>query len=262
MKLQSTTSLGGLLLALTATLASGAVYTQSFTAADGTTGAGLGDGSSINGGNATGYVAAVRGNQLELSNAANDSTNSSFNIPALAGSSLGFTVTFDLTLTDTAGGNPPADGFSFSYGNTFNSTTIFGAGEEGPGGTNSITWVVDTWDNGTSDRGIRTKVNGTNDFVQNFIPLADGATVAGPVSLAWSPTDGMSMTFAGTPVFTNRAITGFTGGDDYLFGFGARTGGATETVWIDNLNITSVPEPTLVSFLGLGGLLAIVRRRR
>ena len=260
MKPRSTTSLGGLLLALTATLASGAVYVQNFTAADGTTGNGLGDGSSINGGGDGGYIPAVRGGQLELTNAANTGTNSSFIIPALANSSLGFTVSFDLTLADTAGGNPPADGFSFTYGNSFNSTSIFG--EEGPGGTNSISWIVDTWDNQTGDQGIRSKVNGTNDFVQTFAPLADGQTIAGPVTLSWNPTDGMSMNFAGSPIFTNRAITGFTAGDDYVFGFGARTGGATETVWIDNLNITSVPEPTLASFLGLGGLLAIFRRRR
>jgi hypothetical protein len=260
MKPRSTTSLGGLLLALTATIASGAVYVQSFNAANGTTGTGLGDGSSINGSGDAGYFPAVRGGQLELTNAANTGTSASFIIPSLAQSSLGFTVNFDLTLADTAGGNPPADGFSFTYGNTFNTTSLFG--EEGPGGTNSISWIVDTWDNGAGDRGIRSKVNGTNDYVQTFIPLADGQTIAGPVTLSWHPTDGMSMNVAGNQIFTNRAITGFTADDSYLFGFGARTGGATETVWIDNLNITSVPEPTLASLLGLGGLLAIFRRRR
>jgi hypothetical protein len=260
MKPHPMTSLGAVIFSVTATFASGAVYLQTFSVPDGTRGGNLGDGSSINGGNASGYFAAVRGGNLELTNAANDSTVSSFIIPALANSSLGFTVSFDLTLADTAGGPPPADGFSFTYGNTFNSTSIFG--EEGPGGTNSISWIVDTWDNGSGDQGIRTKVNGTNDLVINLAPLVDGQTSAGTVVFSWNPTDGMSMIVDGTPFFTNRAITGFTPGDDYVFGFGARTGGATETVWIDNLNITSVPEPTLASLIGLGAFVAISRRRR
>ena len=260
MTIRSFLPTGSLIIALTSSMASAAVYFQDFTAADGTTGAGLGDGSSINGGNPSGYVPAVRGNKLELTNAANDSTNASFIIPAVSRSSLGFTVSFDLVLTDTAGGNPPADGFSFSYGNTLTTAAVIG--EEGPGGTHSISWVVDTWDNGAGDQGIRTKVNGADDFKSNFVPLADGATVAGLVKFSWSPANGMSLSIGDTQFVTNRAISGFTGGDDYLFGFGARTGGATETVLIDNLNITTVPEPTMVTLLGLGGLAAVWRRRR
>ncbi len=248
-----------LVLLASASLSSAAVYSQNFTFADGTTGAGLGDGSSINGGGDGGYVPGVRGNSLEITSAAATGTTGTFVIPALASSSQGFTVTFDLLMQDTAGGNPPADGLSFTYGNTFNSAALFG--EEGPGGTNSISWVVDTWDNGQSDRGIRSKVNGNNDFVQLFAPLADGATLQAPVTLSWSPANGMSMQVGTTTFFSNRAITGFTAGDDYLFAFGARTGGATETVRIDNLVITSVPEPGLLGLLSLGSLAALRRRR-
>jgi hypothetical protein len=236
--------------------ATAAIYSENFDLPNGTntfTGANL-----TNGG---GVPASVQGNALELTNVANFSTQNSFNVGALANSSLGFTISFDLVLIDAAGGNPPADGLSISYGN-FGSGASFG--EEGPGGS-SISWIVDTWDNGVNDRGIRSKINGVNDFVQNFIPLADGQTITTSVLLTWSPTDGMSMEvpdLSGT-VFTNRPTPGFVPNDANLFGFGARTGNATETVLIDNLVITTIPETAAALLAGVAGFgFMMVRRRR
>lgn len=255
---------GGLLLAGLTSASHAAVYSQNFTFPDGTTN--LGDGSSIQNAqnpdsNNTAYKASVIGGALELTSAAVTSGSSSFIVPAIINSSKGFTATFDVFLQDTAGGASPADGFSFTYGNTFALNAIFG--EEGPGGTNSLSWVIDTWDNGVGDQGIRNKINGADGFKQSFVPLSDGGTVSTSITLTWHPTNGMSMNVAalGT-VFSNYPTAGFTGGDDYLFGFGARTGGATETVRIDNLVITTVPEPTAALLAGLGGLGAFLRRRR
>lgn len=233
-----------------------AVYTQNFTFANGTTN--LGDGSTLT--TAGGIPASIQNNQLELTNAANLNTTNSFNIPALANSALGFTVSFDITLSDTPGGNAPADGFSFSYGN-FASTAAYG--EDGPNGT-SISWVVDTWNNNVGDQGVRSRVNGANDFVQNFVPLTDGQSITTHIDLSWHPVNGMSLSIAalGGPVFTNRPVA-FTGNDAYIFGFGARTGNATETVLIDNLSITTVPETSSTLLAGLAGLgLLGIRRRR
>jgi hypothetical protein len=232
-------------------------YSQNFDAfANGATS--FGDGSALTNGGGT--PASVQGQALELTNVAFGSTQNSFNIPALANSSLGFTVTFDVTLIDAAGGNPPADGFSFSYGNHALGSNY---GEEGPGGS-SISWVVDTWDNGLSDRGIRSKINGVNDFVVNFIPLADGQTVTSSITMSWDPTNGMSLSVSalGGPVFTNRPTPGFVPSDSHLFGFGARTGGATETVLLDNIVITTIPEPQIAALSGLAALGMIGLRRR
>jgi hypothetical protein len=241
---------------LSSLAASAAVYSESFDLPNGTntfTGATLTSGAGI--------PATVQGNALELTNVNNFSTQNSFNIAALAGSSLGFTISFDVVLIDAPGGNPPADGLSVSYGN-FGSGANYG--DEGQGGS-SISWIVDTWDNQVGDQGIRSKINGVNDFVQNFIPLADGQTIATSVLLTWSPINGMSMELSdlGGTIFANRPTPGFVPSDAHFFGIGARTGNATETVLIDNLVITTVPETTAALLAGAAGFgFMMVRRRR
>ena len=42
--------------------------------------------------------------------------NSAFHIPPVPDSSNGFEIWFNYEISDTTGGNVPADGFSFSYG--------------------------------------------------------------------------------------------------------------------------------------------------
>jgi hypothetical protein len=245
--------------------AQAAVYFQNFNVPSGTSS--LGDGSVLTAGTDPANQAASVQNSglpgatpaLQLTSTTGFSTQNSFNIPALSNSSHGFIVSFDVTLIDTAGGNSPADGFSFNYGN-FGSAANYG--EEGPG-AGSISWVVDTWDNGLADQGYRSRINGVNDFVQNLVPLADGQTLTTFVNLSWNPVNGMNMSIGGTPIFTDRPTPGFTGSDSNLFGIGARTGGATETVLIDNLIITTVPEATGASLIILSGLgVTLVRRRR
>jgi hypothetical protein len=249
-----------LLLAATLGLGSvahAAVYSNNFNVANGTTtftGATLTNNGII-------PAPAVQNNALELTNVGAFGAQNSFNINPLSNSALGFTVSFTITLTDAPGGNPPADGFSFNYGN-FNSASNYG--EEGPGGL-GLSWIVDTWDNGTLDQGIRSKINGANDFVQNFVPLAPDGTFTTGVTLSWNPTNGMSLSIAalGGPVFTNRPTPGFVPDNNYLFGFGARTGNASENVIIDDLVITTVPESSSALLAGLAslGLLSIRRRK-
>lgn len=258
------TLLGGLALASFAPLSHAAVYSQSFTAADGTTGAGLGDGSSINGAGDGGYVPKIQGNALELTNAANGGTTSTFMIPALANSSQGFTASFDVFLQDAQGGNRPADGFGFVYGSGLIAGSVFG--EEGPGTANSLTWVLDSWDNTWGNDGgeARIKIGAVNAYNLPYKVLSEGETRNISVSLGWNPADGASLSVNGVPLYSNVVIPSgvFTAGNDYMFGIGGRTGGATETLRIDNLRITTVPEPTMALLAGLGGLGAVLRRRR
>ena len=46
------------------------------------------------------------------------------------------------------------------------------------------------------------------------------------------------------------------------FVFGARTGGANQTHWIDNLSISAVPEPSSAALIGVACGLVRLRRRR
>ena len=101
-----------LALLLASTTAWAEEYSQNFDGfADGTTD--LGDGSFMIG-NAN-VEPQVFDEQLRLTENTN-SNNAAFHIPAMSDSSQGFTVTFDVTMTDTADGTNPADGFAVSYG--------------------------------------------------------------------------------------------------------------------------------------------------
>ena len=210
-------------------------YSQDFDAfADGDTD--LGDGSAI-----SGPVAQVLGGGLRLTDAETTSTSASFRIPAIGDSKSGWTANFDVFLEDIAGGNPPADGFSFNYGAI--PATGDGAAEEGFGGGSPILSVeFDTWMIGDTEHGFNVAIDQT-DVPGGFVAadiLTDGATVNAAVSISWTPADGVTLVFDGNPIFTNLATPGFLGSDAYSFAFSARTGGATETLIIDNLVVDSI----------------------
>lgn len=251
------------LLALEGT-ASAATYTQNFDGfADGTTN--LGDGSQMNGASAS-----VQNNALQLTIDGQALGFASFNAPALANSSLGWTASYDLTIFDSAGANPPADGMSFNYG-------LFGLGELGSaeegmagvgGVTENLSFEIDTWMNFDAEQGVNIaeKVSGVdlNLAFTNGPILNDDQSVTGQVTMSWDPVNGAS--FATTGLLTNAAFTNvpttFAASDAFLFGFTGRVGGANETKTIDNLVITTVPEPSGAALIGLAGLGFLLRRRR
>lgn len=249
----------GLLCMVAVSAVHAQVYTQNFDGfADGTTN--LGDGTAIFGTNlGAANGAGVQSGALQLTNDGVGSGYGIFQIPALTGSSLGWTATFDATLIDSAGNNNPADGFSFNYGNIPQSDNGYQSYEEGWGsGTPYLSVEFDTWQVGDTEHGFNVGVNGTDvpgGFI-NFDLITDGQTVSAPVEISYDPDNGVSLTVDNTPVFTDLATPGFTGDDNFTFNFGARTGGATETLLIDNLNITTaaVPEPASVAIWTLIGL--------
>lgn len=240
-----------------------ASYFQDFDGfADGATD--VGDGSQMNG------TANIQGGQLELTRDGVAGGFASFNVPALANSSLGWSASFDYTILDGPGANEPADGFSMNYGNF--GLGILGSAEEGMAGEASVTenlsFEVDTWMNLDTEQGVNLaeKVGGvdTNLGFTNGSILADGTTVSGTATMSWDPVNGASFTTTG--LLTNAAFsnvpTTFSADDAHLFGLSARVGGANETVLIDNLSITTVPEPTGTALMGLAGLGFLLRRRR
>ena len=224
-------------------------YWQDFDSfADGTTD--LGDGSQMNG------TSSVQGGALRLTTDGVAGGFASFNIPALANSSLGWSASFDLTIFDSVGANPPADGMSFNYGN-FGFGEL-GSAEEGMAGvggvSENLSFEIDTWMNFDAEQGVNIaeKVGGadSNLAFTNGPILNDDSTVSGSVTMSWDPTNGAS--FSTTGLLTNATFsnvpTTFAASDDFLFGLSGRVGGANETKLIDNLHIDLVADPEGVDF--------------
>jgi hypothetical protein len=213
----------------------------------------LGDFSTIRSNNGP---ASVQGNQLRLSQDGLGNTRSSFRMPKLNDSSQGWTATFDYTITSNTAGQNPADGISFSYGaippfdmagGGEDTASQHGMGEEGWPTVDTISFVIDTWDNGGEfGVNISSAIGGikTDHALNPGAPLNQVETVTGTATISWNPTDGASFMTTnlsnGTDAnFVNVPIPGFTATDDMIWAFGARTGGAHETVLIDNLCITT-----------------------
>ncbi|MEE2624308.1 MAG: hypothetical protein VYA46_08775, partial [Verrucomicrobiota bacterium] len=137
-----------LILASLALPATAATYANNFDAyADGTTD--LGDGTAFNGASAS-----IQGGRLQLTIDNQGLGFASFTIPALANSSQGWSMSADIEMFDSVGGNPPADGFSFNYGDF--AVGERGQAEDGMSGrtANNISFEVDTWMNFDAEQGV------------------------------------------------------------------------------------------------------------
>jgi len=224
----------------------------------------VGDGSQFNG------TAQIQGGQLELTRDGVAGGFASFNAPALAGSSGGWAASFDYTIIDGPGANVPADGFSFNYGGF--DASILGSAEEGMAGeaavSENLSFEIDTWMNTDAEQGVNiAEKAGGNDLGLGFTNgpiLLDGTEVSGVATMSWDPVNGAS--FSTTGLLTNAAFsnlpTTFGADDANLFGLSARVGGANQSVLIDNLSITTIPEPSGTALLGLSCLGFLLRRRR
>ena len=220
-----------------------ASYDQDFDSyPDGTTN--LGDGTVI-----VGSTASVQNGRLQLTRDRGTSGFASFSIPTLEGSSHGFRASFDIELNDSVNFSPPADGFSFNYGNAPMGDR--GAAEEGmrtrPAVTENLSFEVDTWMNGDPEQGLN--ISGLNNGLDvgqlaftNGIILNDGQRVSGTVEIEWDPATGAS--FRTTGLQTNAEFSAidtgeFIGNDSYTFIISARVGGANQDLFIDNLRINA-----------------------
>jgi hypothetical protein len=239
-------------------------YTQTFNFPDGTTN--LGDGSVIQSNDGT---ASVQGGQLRLTSDSAGGTAAVFHIPALLNSSLGWSAVFNFTIIDAAGENPPADGFSFNYGNITPAPGQYGAGEAGFGGPNPyVSMIVDTWQN--NNPGDPPKVGvGQNNALLASTPgniLEDGTGVSALGIIVYDPATGIDFTTIGlenNASFNNISLAGFNPNDSYSFAISARTGGANQTLLIDNLTISAIaPEPGTVTLAGVTASAMLLRRRR
>ena len=216
---------------------------------DGTTD--LGDGSII-----AGQAASIQDGQLRLTIDGQGLGFSSFSVPALGGSSKGWTTTFDVTIIDGPGAGEPADGFSFNYGNAPLGT--LGAAEEGmppSDASENLSFEADSWMNFDTEQGVNISgvaggVNIGELAFTNGPILSDGATVTGTVEITWDPVIGVSFITTGFDTnadFIDIDPGAFVAEDSHTFIISTRVGGSNETLLIDNLCILTGP-PTKTQF--------------
>lgn len=197
-----------------------------------------------------------------------------------------FTASFDLNFKKTSG--DPADNFSFDFGKlTGTLPRTFDGGLWNPGQTGSmlsVTW--DFFDNGGGDF-FGTGGNGGIQLFKNG-GLVSGSNVNNPATIFTSlqntftrfnvrydeELNGGTLQFntggtvgagnlisGGTDLFTFSNLgVNFAAGDQ--FAFGSWTGGANLDMFVDNVSIQTVPEPSGASLLvlGIGGVAALRRR--
>ena len=203
----------------------------------------LGDGSVI-----FGEAASIQDGRLQLTIDGQGLGFSSFSVPPIEGSSLGFTITFDYEMFDSVGANDPADGFSINYGDA--ALGEQGSAEEGMNAnqaTENLSFEVDTWRNGDAEQGVNISgLSGGADLGQlaftNGVILDDGQTVSGTMEISWDPSLGASFRTTGLNTdadFENIEIPDFIPNDDHTFIISARVGGANQDLFIDNLNIVT-----------------------
>jgi hypothetical protein len=197
---------------------------------------------------------------LSLTDAVNDQNQAGVILPNLDPGApiVGFNAQFKLRMG--GGTASPADGFSFSFVPETHPvvTATGGIGEEGPAGA-LIVVSFDSWDNGGGDTApaIRIKANDQvlasqslhgvralwrvpagpllRDEQGNLITLGTGNDFADvEIELACG---NLNVTYKGIPVFRNVVVP--FAPSEGRFVFGARTGGANNNHWIDDLEVTT-----------------------
>lgn len=179
---------------------------------------------------------------LSLTEAA-ESQNGSLVIENFSGANAqgALTATFDVNLTASGTSVPgtPADGFSLSWGADVPAGTINTGAEEGAGTGLIVTF--DTYDNGGGEApAIGLKYRGALvvpdvRVSRAFLQPLDWAKVGVRVE-----NDGtVDVMFNGVVVFHNVPLPAWTGLANGRFNLAARTGGAFETHWVDNVVINT-----------------------
>jgi hypothetical protein len=127
----------------------------------------------------------------------------------------------------------------------------------------SVVW--DTY-SGDDPRSIDVYLNGaligTN---TTTVPIVPNSWTPGDfknVTINWAD-NVLDVSYNGQSVFNGLSTGAFTPAMGDTFAFNAVTGGSTQDVFLDNINITTtpVPEPSALALLGLGSV-SLLRRRR
>ncbi|NCF90181.1 MAG: hypothetical protein GWQ05_04370 [Verrucomicrobiaceae bacterium] len=223
-------------VALMAVAPAGSYGPQNFTFADDNTD--LGDGTVID--SNTG-VASVQGNYLRLTQDGVGGTASSFKLSDLdpGKESEAFTITFSLRMSTD---DNPADGFSVNFGAIPDG---YGGGEGGFAIPDGLIIAWDTYDNGSDSPSIEVFSDGISiaNFPQSFSSVHN---IWVPVNIHWDAS-GLDLTYNGTAITTDLAAPGFVPGVGNTVAFSARTGGATQDIFIDTLEVVTIPEAPITT---------------
>lgn len=211
--------------------------------------------------------AKCRNSQLKLQSDNNGQAESSWAyvaIPAVAGSSEGWTMSFDYKLRDKNEEGEPAEGFSVNYGSGPFTRQAGAAFEYEEGLTvseapNNIAFEVDVH-GGERGTAISCNIGGVhlaNDHDANAGPLMapdtnDNNILAykstGSMSIGWHPVNGAVFKSQGLVTeanFENVPTTGFVGDENYYFIFAARTSSNDVRIDIDNIVINTIGTGTI-----------------
>jgi hypothetical protein len=154
------------------------------------------------------------------------------------------------------GGNPPADGFSINWADDI-SDGVFG--EDGAG--SGLIVSVDTWDNGGGEAPAIDLLWQGERIAPKRVPIALIATDPGQyvqVIVRVSQNGYVDVVYDKEVVHYQVKLSNYTGMAGTRFALGARTGGAFETHYVDNLYIeTGVPPAPLTITRGAGGTFVV-----
>ncbi len=140
---------------------------------------------------------------------------------------------------------PPADGWSFCVAPDLPDAAW---GEEGTG--TGLTLAFDTYDNGGGEAPAIDLKIGNQVIVSKKVPIGDISTddQYAPVVIAVNPDGSLDLEYNGKVHFSKFYFPNYQPLAFARFGFGARTGGATENLFIDDLSIETylTPQPGIV----------------
>jgi hypothetical protein len=193
-----------------------------------------------------GYITTTGGTAdsgvLHLTDAANGQGGQFFIDDFNAGAPVyGFTARFDALVG--GGSVPPADGFSFSFGNDIADDAT--AGEDGVG--SGLVVGFDIYDNGNENPpapSIDVRYNGVliGSVHKTFQQLETG-TSFGEVLIQLNTDATISVAYKGEVIFNHLPIPAFGSIAGGRFALTGRTGGLNENQWIDNLEISTILTP-------------------
>jgi hypothetical protein len=218
---------------------------QTFTTAAPSTN--LGDGSvvsSSNSGTDGNPAAVVLNNALRLTQLGTLTTQSSFKLPDLdPGQSVqSWDIALKLRMTTTG---TPAEGWSLNVG------PVPAGNGDGEGGfvmPQGLVIAFDTYNNGGDPPGIKVRANGV--LIGNFPQTFSFDTTFRPLTVHWDG-NGLDLTYtvAGSPVVvcTNLPTPGYVPRPGHTFALSARTSVLSQDTLIDDLLVTTVPLPPVVT---------------
>jgi hypothetical protein len=144
------------------------------------------------------------------------------------------------------GSTPPADGLSFVWGEDVGTSAF---GEDGSGG--GLVISLDTWDNSVApvppEAPAIDAAFGGEQLGHTMVPatVLDTKGQYVPVIVRVNPGGKLDLSYNGQLYYQNLTMPGFTGFTGARFGFGARTGGAYENHWLDDIQIGVTLAPSL-----------------